>query len=327
MSFFYKENEHLEKKVNLYFERLEDFNKEHFNGDLSVILLGSLSRGEGTWMDQDGKTVMVSDIEFFTVYPDGFKNFEKFETLAQTLAQEIFQENSSTLFHVDNTFISQDELGGLEKKLLTYDAIHFGKCVCGEDCMGKFPHVDIDNINLFDIKDILTHRAFSVLYYGLPLKKEGNIEQYKYSLAKNSLDLMTVLLVNRGILESGFINRFNRLRELDFSDEIKNYFEYCLAIKLGGDSDKEFALQEMERLFVELLRTAEKGFKFKAGNIKSNLKRIAKRQLGIAKRCIKYRHFVFGNHLERFISSIENQEEITNREKFDNLVLNGYPNI
>ena len=47
VSYFYKENPTIEKMVDRYFERLSEENEREFNGELSVFLLGSLSRGEG----------------------------------------------------------------------------------------------------------------------------------------------------------------------------------------------------------------------------------------------------------------------------------------
>jgi hypothetical protein len=325
MSFFYKRNESLEFKVNSYFSQLETYNREHFGGVLSVVLLGSLSRGEGTWIEQNGKTVLLSDIEFFTVYPKSFEAFDEFESYIQTAAVESFSDNSCSLFHVDNTFIAETELGSLEKKLLIFDAIHFGKCVVGKDVMCMFPKIDIDNINLYDIRDILTHRAFSVLYYGLPLKKQGNVEQYRYSLAKNSLDLMTVLLAKKGVLVSGFINKIDAIKKLDFSDDLKEYFSYCLSVKLGENYSKNYSAEEMEHYFVSIVGNAQRNFRISVRNTRKNLKSILKRRLGIVKRSLKYRHLVFGNHLARLIMSIEKNETISEREKMDNLVLNGYP--
>ncbi len=325
MSFFYKYNELLESKVTAYFEKLNTFNAEHLEGALSVILLGSLSRGEGTWINQNGMTVMLSDIEFFTIYPDGFQDFSLFENYAQALAQEIFSENSCSLFHVDNTFVSKSELSRLEKKLLTFDAGFFGKCLVGQNVMDKLPEIDIHNINLYDIRDILTHRAFSVLYYGLPLKNQGNKEQYQYSLAKNSLDLMTVLLVEKGLLISGFLNRLNAIQTLDYSEDIKSYLSYCLAIKLGEETDKDYSIEEMEDYFLSILKLARKNFKLSAKNALANRKHILKRKLGVLKRSLQYRHLVIGDHLRRLISHIERNEPIGKRETMDNLVLNGYP--
>lgn len=47
--FFWTNNEHLEQEVNNFFKMLEDYNQKEFNGEISMLLLGSMSRGEATW--------------------------------------------------------------------------------------------------------------------------------------------------------------------------------------------------------------------------------------------------------------------------------------
>lgn len=326
MGYFYKENKKLEEKVDLYFKSLSIFNEKHFDGQLSIVLLGSLSRGEGTWIKQNGKDILVSDIEFFTIHPDSMADFKEYDEYIQACAKEIFKENGSSLFHVDNSYIPKSKQKCLEKKLLIYDAIHFGKCVVGEDVMNHFPQVDINNINLYDIRDILTHRIFSIIYYGFPLKAKGEIEQYGYSLAKNSLDLMTVILAENKILESGFINRYERIKQLEIDDRLKRYFGFCLSIKLGKKCDTPFTIEEMETIFISLIKSLSENFNVCHLNRKSNIKHIIRRRLGILKRAIKYRRLAWPKkHLLNLIQCFENGQKIAEKSKKDNLVLNGYP--
>lgn len=326
MSFFYKENKALEEKVNRYFDGLSDFNNKHFDGKLSVVLLGSLSRGEGSWINESGRDILVSDIEFFTVYPDETASFKEYDEFINSYAKEMFGENASSLFHADNSYVSKSKMKSMEKKLLTYDAVHFGKCVVGEDVVPLFPKIDIHNINLYDIRDILTHRVFAVLYYGFPLKEQGNEAEYRYCLAKNSLDLMTVLLVENGILESGFINRYNKIKLLSIDEKIKDYFGYCLSLKLGEPYDTSFTTEEMEGIFISLVKELNRNFKLKAENILSNIRHIVRRRLGMLKRTLKYKNIAFSKpHLNRLITSFDKKEKITEKEIKDNLVLNGYP--
>lgn len=326
MSYFYKENNELEKKVNRYFGGLADFNNKHFDGKMSVVLLGSLSRGEGSWINESGRDILVSDIEFFTVYPEEISSLKEYDEFITSYAREVFGENASSLFHADNSYVPKSKLKSMEKKLLTYDAVHFGKCVVGEDVMPLFPKIEINNINLYDIRDILTHRVFAVLYYGFPLKEQGNEAEYRYCLAKNSLDLMTVLLLENGILESGFINRYNKIKELSIDEKIKDYFGYCLSLKLGEPYDTFFTTEEMESMFISLVKELAKGFKLNLKNIQLNIKHIIRRRLGMLKRALKYKNIAFSkHHLNNLITSFENENKITGKEIKDNLVLNGYP--
>ena len=224
MKYFRRENEALERAIDSYFESLSRYNDEHFEGKLSVMLLGSLSRGEATWVKDGENDKMLSDIEYFTIYPEGFAAFDEYNEICERAKNEAFGNQKSSLFHIDNTFVRKEALPNMERKLITYDAKCMGKTVVGEDCVKLLPEITPENINLFDIKDILTHRVFYVLYYGKEMRENGKTEEYKYLLSKNSLDLMTVILAHYGILASGFIKRYEMIEELPVSEEWKKYF-------------------------------------------------------------------------------------------------------
>lgn len=325
MRYFNKENQVLEQMVDEYFRELSVFNDTYFNGELSIILLGSLSRGEATWIQTDAGPVMVSDIEFFTVYPEGFMAFHQFDATMVHAAKKVFPEQTSLLFHIDNTYVCRERLPYMERKLLTYDARMMGKTVMGPNDVERLPLITLENINHRDIRDILTHRIFAVLYYGLPLKEKGQTEQYRYCLAKNSLDLMTVMLVAHGQLASGFINRLELIRRLPVAEKLKSYFAYCLSVKLGTEYLETYATEEMEDLFISIVRELDKQFRVPLVNMVRNGRHVIRRVLGMCKRAIQYRHLPRRGHLKRLIARFERKEHLTKMDLMDNLVRNGYP--
>lgn len=325
MAYFYKENPALEAQVDRYFARLSEYNDTYCDGKLSVILLGSLSRGEGTWQATDTGVRLLSDIEYFTVYPDGFDGLAAFTAYSQEVQREVFADQDSLLFHIDNTFVRRESLPRMERKLLTYDAARMGKTVVGEDCVPLLPAITIENINLCDIRDILTHRVFSVLYYGLPMKQEGDTEGYRYSLAKNSLDLMTVLLVSHGLLESGFIRRLELVKTLPVDERVKAYFTYCLSIKLSTDCAYSFTIAEMEDQFLTLLKDLSRSFRVPLKNMWLNRRFVLRRHMGMVKRALRHRRLPRLGHLRSLINSFEKQLPLTSRQLNNNLIINGYP--
>ena len=268
---------------------------------------------------------MVSDIEFFTVYPDGFTAFAEFTAFMEKTVGDIFADQDSRLFHVDNTFLCRQRLGSMARKLLTYDAKQMGKAVVGRDDVCLLPDTTLENINLWDIRDILTHRVFSVLYYGFPLKAQGKEEEYRYNLAKNSLDLMTVLLVTHGILESGFINRLAAVQKLPVDASVKHYFEYCLSIKLSSACAYSYTIVQMEEAFLALLNELARNMRVPVRNTLLNAKPVARRVLGMCKRAKKYRHIPKPGHLRNLIRLFAAKQELTQQALKSNLVINGYP--
>lgn len=325
MAYFYKENPELEARIDRYFARLAEYNDTHCDGTLSVILLGSLSRGEGTWQTTATGVRLLSDIEYFTVYPDGFTEQSAFADFANEAQREVFADQDSALFHIDNTFVRRESLPRMERKLLIYDATKMGKTVVGEDCIPLLPSITVENINLCDIRDILTHRVFSVLYYGLPMKKAGDMDGYRYSLAKNSLDLMTVLLVSRGLLESGFVRRMELIKTLPIDEQIKKYFAYCLSVKLRTAHETTFTIEEMEQQFAQLLRNLSQSFRVPFSNKWINRRFVLRRKMGMVKRALRYHHLPRCGHLKSLISSFEKKEPLTCRQLNNNLIINGYP--
>lgn len=329
MQFFFKKNPELENKVNLYFKRIEEVNKAKYNNEISIILLGSLSRGEGSWYKEENTTILLSDIEYFTVIPNGFEKIVLLEKDLDSIANEVFGDNTR-FFHVDNTFVKMGDLKKLEKKLLTFDANYYGRTVVGKDYIPLIPKVTIKNINYHDIFDILIHRAFSVLFYGIPSKEQNQIEEYRYSLAKNSLDLLTVFLIENNVLVSGFSNKCKELEKLNVDQRIKDYFNYCLSIKLATNTcTVKFEINEMESIFINLLEQLMKKFKYPLSNEIANLKSRIRRKLGIIKRMIKVKNIppTKKRYLRLLISFLKEKKHITNKEIFINYVLNGYPNV
>ena len=325
MAYFYKENDVLEAQVNRYFARLSEYNDTYCDGKLSILLLGSLSRGEGTWQATATGPRMLSDIEYFTIYPNGFTDFSAFTDFAKEVQREIFAEQDSSLFHIDNTFLCRCSLPRMERRLLVYDAIRMGKTMVGEDCIHLLPDITVETIHLGDIRDVLTHRMFSVLHYGLPMKREGDLEGYRYSLAKNSLDLMTVVLVSHGMLESGFIRRLELVKTLPVEERIKEYFAYCLSIKLSSNCDYAFTIEEMEEIFLQLVKDLSSSFRIPLKNVWINRRAVLRRRLGMIKRALLYRHLPRCGHLNSLIVSFEKKLPLTYRQLNNNLIINGYP--
>jgi len=328
MKYFYSENAELERKVDSFFALLSEENEKKYKNALSILLLGSLSRGEATWRQtEDGNIQMLSDIEFFTVYPNSFSQFSLFDEDLKRASEEVFGTNNTSLFHIDNTYVNINALHKMERKLLIYDAKVFGQCVVGEDILSLLPEISVNTINWCDIWDIMTHRVFSVLYYGFPFKRQGMENEYRYSLAKNSLDLMTVILVENKRLESGFERRLNMLKEMDIPSKWIEYFTYCLDIKLGKKSECEYTLGDMERLFSEILTSLETTFHVPISNIVVNAKSVLRRRTGMVKRAIQSRHIppLCHRHLRNLLEDYNKDMELSTYDKKNNYVLHGYP--
>ena len=324
------ENQHLQQEVENYFYLLEEYNKKEFEGKISILLLGSMSRGEGSWQTIDGVDTIVSDIEFITQVPVGFSKFDRLNEVFEIAREKCFKDQKSPLFHIDKGIGSGGyDMSGMERKLITFDANVFATTVVGKDYKHTLPRVTYSNINMQDIWEVLIHRIFSTLYWGKPLKDGGRIEEYRYNIAKNSLDLMTVMLVNHRQLVSGFTNRLEAILELDVDDSIKKYFKYCLSIKLSLPCGYSYTIEEMECLFIHILEQQNDLFELHLCNYLYNIKFIVRRLIGKTKRAIRLKHIPPSpkKHLQNMIKLFKEDECLTDKILKDNFVLNGYPQL
>ena len=327
---FWTDNTHLEEEVVSFFRKIEEFNQKEFDGQISMILLGSMSRGEASWKRINGVDTIVSDIEVLTLLPVGFSKLERLHQVFNMIKEESFPDQHSTLFHIDYCVASNGyDMSRMERKLLTYDANVYGYTVVGIDYKNTMPLVTYSNINLHDIWEILIHRIFSVLYWGKPLKDAGNIEEYRYNLAKNSLDLMTVMLINNQQLVSGFANRLEAIKNLDLAQHIKDYFEYCLSVKFSTESVHSFTISEMESVFIQILDEQNRLFTHHFRNDVNNIAHILKRYAGQIKRAIRTKHIPSSQkrHLKNMIILFKENQNLSESNLLDNYVLNGYPII
>ena len=327
MNYFYVPNIELEDSINTFFNKLSEINETKYDGQLSVILLGSLSRGEGSWGVNHGQLILYSDIEFFTVVPSSFNKKGLFAEEIQKTAAECFSKYGGDLFHVDNTFLEKESIKMIERKILTFDAKNMGKMMMGDNCLHIFPYIDIKNINLEDIWDVMIHRMFYVSYYGTNYRKNGDTEGYRYTIAKNSLDLMTVLLAKHGKLVSGFRQKLEALKEFNIPKEYYDFFEYCLMIKLRIPKTVEYSIEKMEQMFVEIQKELFGTFNIPYNNRIKNWRYIVKRRLGILKRMCKKKTITFGRNyfFYNLLNKYQKGECLTDRDLVQSYILNGYP--
>ena len=115
------------------------------------------------------------------------------------------------------------------------------------------------------------------------------------------------------------------IEKLGIDEEIKKYFRFCLAIKLCEQPDTIFSHEEAKNIFIKIERELAHSFKVPARYFFVNFRTVTRRFLGMCKRSLKYRKIPRRGHLNRLIASIEKESEITQTEKCDNLVINGYP--
>ena len=325
MSYFLRPNRELQMMVDDFFAAVSRYNDSECNAQLSVLLLGSLSKGEGSWISTENGAKMLSDVEFFVVYPADFCVLPAAKQQIEHLAKSSFSGQKSSLFHVDATFVSSDRLPRMEHKLLIYDAVHYGKWVVGRPLPQRLPQVTEKNLNRYDIRDIVDHRAFSVLSYGSILKQAEEFLQYRYVLAKNSLDLLTALSAQYGCLATTLAQRAQVLGQLALPQESREYLKQCLNYKANPQAEADLSIAQMHKQFLNLAQYTADTVCVPAFHAVKHARHCLRRRAGQFKRSLQYRHFVFKNHQKQLLLALQREQKLTPSQRRDHLVLHGYP--
>lgn len=328
MNYFLNNNETLNHQVDSFFSELSSINEKEYGGKLSVLLLGSLSRGEGTWIRNDaGDIQILSDIEFFTVYSKGFDKFNDYNVKLEELRTKYFPNQNNKLFHIDNCFIKKEVLPFIEKKLITYDAQMTGKCVVGNDIRKLLPKISIRNINYIDIRDVLAHRIFSIMYYKFNHLGNNDPDEYHYVVSKNILDFMVVYLVLHGKIASGFTNRFNLIVNSNILPQKQAVFEHCLSVKMRTQTNNSFSTQELEKEFLSFANELYTSFTIPMRTYYYNFFHIAKRKLGIMKRSFKIKKVPItqNKHIKQMLNLFNNGKPLRQQDIIHQYIINGHP--
>lgn len=255
-NYFYKKNDMLNSLIDVYLKRISE--EARLNDFIiSIILVGSISRGEGSYLVDNNKILITSDIEFIVVTKKqmNIEVYHDIELKFQKFGVQIFNMYSH-LMHFDFTFMSIKRFKRIGRSLFTYEMRSLGKTIYGDYLLDQLPIITVRNISKLDILDIILHRMFSVIYYGI---NNRNILEREliYIFAKNTLDLLTVDIYSKGIILPGFSNRIDYLlkNEDKFNEDNKKLYLVSFEVKKEVNSNNinsKYLLNGFLRLINEL---------------------------------------------------------------------------
>ncbi len=181
----------------------------------SVLLTGSTSRGELSYLTTNGGLEVYSDYEFLIIANSGVDPSDLLR-LEEAYGELEKKYSSNPLFHIDFSFIDMKALSRVPFHLKHYETKENGITIYGENLKHLLPDITLKNLDFKDLNEVLIWRLWAMLLY-LPknlLAGKGRVceeDIYKYVLCRNLLDLATWILPYRGVLLPSFKERISYL--------------------------------------------------------------------------------------------------------------------
>jgi hypothetical protein len=178
----------------------------------SILVVGSAARGELSYLDTDEDFRLFSDYEFLLLTRQNVDKAGQY-SLGLDIDQLGHRLNpASPLFHVDLTWYEIPRLPRLKRTIAVFEQKATGKVIFGQDRRHLMPDVTAQNLDRKNANEILYKRLWALLLY-LPQEffesclTTETMNVTTYVLARNALDLTTVLLPYEGVLLPSYVQR------------------------------------------------------------------------------------------------------------------------
>ncbi|WP_372840961.1 hypothetical protein [Phaeovulum sp.] len=216
-------------------------------GVKALVVLGSVSRGEESYVILEGQRQLSSDIELLAV-TSGWRT--RTDLAAQILKAAATVEarhapHCAPSFHIDVSMIAEHRLPFIDRRFIHFETRETGRVILGApNLLQRIPLITPQTLNLSELHAVFIHRLASVLRVLEALKEGRSSADAAYlAVCRNGLDLLSVLLPHCGRLVAGYQRRQEVARDvlpglafekLKTADAILAFTEQCLKHKLGA---------------------------------------------------------------------------------------------
>jgi len=234
-----------------YFSKIDTVNKniipiiidlveliKKIDGIKGILLAGSTSRGEESYLIKDEQQFLLSDIETIVVIEKLFGENNRlrdcFEFINSKYGYLFYNKKPKLEFSTKYLY----QIKYADRRFYNFELKFSGLQLFGDkDYLKMIPLINISNLNYAELNTILIHRLISVANN---LLNEINILARRYTICRNLLDIPTIILPYEGHLLCGYKKRIESLVKIKNSKLFNHYFnfeefkclmEYCLGIK------------------------------------------------------------------------------------------------
>lgn len=220
----------------------------------AAILMGSCSRGEESYyLDETGVWQLLSDYEF-TVVTNKNSIPESVNKDLSELNQKLKEEIVSPFFNLEWNFVWKKKLPLMDKRFINFEMSEAKYLICGDEgVFSLLPKISVCNLNFAELNSVVNHRLYHVLRDFSRISEH----QQKYMIARNTLDILSVVLPYEGKLICSYQKRLEQfptaLAGTAFSDDILVRLKNSLEMKRNYSSSlyKEASVDDMLYTFVK----------------------------------------------------------------------------
>ncbi len=192
----------------------------------AIVLIGSTSRGEFTYVTKDNDISLYSDLEFY-VFTRGKTKEDIMMDIRNSLdeySEKISKNNP--LFNIDVGFVLIDNIHRLPRDLRIFEMTTNGLVVYGnKDILNKIPRVNLQNIDMGHINSLIYLRLWDVIKrFPLTLKTEEQSTISNYIISRNIIELPSIILPHEGHMISTYKNRIKKMSDVDNSADFQRFF-------------------------------------------------------------------------------------------------------
>ncbi len=235
----------------------------------AVIVAGSASRKEETYIFNKEKLLLFSDIDFNIITNKKISEtiFINISNIVNETFNYLKPQYFSNFSKVDFSIYPLFKLPFLDKRFIHFETKESRVVFGNAKVLDKFPNINLKNLNYAELLTIPVHRAFSVCNY---LNSQYDFVKV-YGICRNMLDILTVILPFEGYLVPTYKKRLEvfskihktnkRLQKFFNTNELLDILEKCFELKISTIRIEEkinvdiFGLVEK---FLEILSCLEK---------------------------------------------------------------------
>jgi|APSaa5957512535_1039671.scaffolds.fasta_scaffold03296_6 hypothetical protein len=225
------------------------------NNTVSILFIGSGSRGELSYKILDDEIDIFSDYEFVIVVERQLSDstFNELNSLFSKLEKE--WNIKSPLFYIDYGVSTYLKFKNTPPTLWAYEAKMLGVVVFGKDVKRDLKDVGIKNIDFGNLNELVIVRLWNMLVHmndGFIKNTNTKYENFiiKFYYARNILDILTILLPQYNVLKGGYKNRTNYFVKNFHTPEWKIYKDdFLKATMLKIELRDDLTLEHAQDIF------------------------------------------------------------------------------